>query len=230
MAAPAPYIPPRQVDTDVWMQNFSTLISASPTTYGLLASAATIIATFVGAFHISLAIALTPSPRTPASIAQKDSDLASALVICRGYAIQVRNNTGVTNADKAALGLTIPTLTPTPIPTPNTQPVLAIIGATPLQFTIKYSDTATPLSKAKPFGVSHLEIHAVTSATVISNQDVIPYLADYTKGPFPLNWQPADVGKVGYICGRWKTRRGGTHQAPALIGPWSSIISMVVVG
>jgi hypothetical protein len=223
MPAPSPYIPTKQNDLDTWSQNFSTKITANPPLYGLVAADATVIAAFTATFHTALGVVNTPATKTAVTVANKDAASAAMLDILRGYAIMIRNNAGVANSDKAALGLTIPTLTPTPIVAPTTNPILGLLGATPLQLTLKSSDSATPTTKAKPFGAISLEVHAAASATVITDPASLPYVGDFTKSPFAIDFLSGDVGKQAYIAARWKTRRG-------LVGPWSSIVHMTVVG
>lgn len=217
----APYIPVRQIDRLAWENNFSTLITANPGLYGLVAADAVAIAAAVAAFSTALTLAIDPATRTPASVASKDTQDTATQDLVRPYAIQIRNNAGVANVDKAALGLTIPDRTPTPIIAPVTTPVITLVGATPLEVTLGFRDATTPLSKAKPSGSIQLEVHALPSATVITDPDAIPMKKIVTKSPFVLDFDAGDVGKQCYIVGRWLTRRG-------LTGPWSAILNATV--
>jgi hypothetical protein len=62
---------------------------------------------------------------------ERESDLEAMLAasFVRPYAIRVRNNLGVSNADKTALGLTVVDLTRTPVPPPVTSPLLNVVGS-----------------------------------------------------------------------------------------------------
>ena len=51
----ASYIPSRDAELGQWWTNFSTLISGSPGTYGLVAGDAANIATYVNVFTTALA-------------------------------------------------------------------------------------------------------------------------------------------------------------------------------
>src|SRR5947207_5207711 len=110
------YLPSRDAELGQWVTNFSTLITASPGTYGLLAGDAGSIAAYVNAFNSALAVVANPATKTRATVAGKDGAKAAMLDIVRPYAIQVRNNAGVSNADKTALGLTIVDQTKTTVP------------------------------------------------------------------------------------------------------------------
>ena len=79
MPAVAPYIPTKQSMFSAWLANFSSLISANPSSYGLMASDATTIA----GYNTSWIAAYTPvtmaSTKTPAAIAAKNTEYAMIL-------------------------------------------------------------------------------------------------------------------------------------------------------
>lgn len=216
-----PYIPVDQQGLSDWAANFAALITAAPATYGLVPGDAVTIQNASDDFAAKLTLATDPGTRTPATVADKDASRMSLNGIVRPYALLIRNNAGVTDEAKVALGLTIVDRTPTPIPAPTTLPLISVAMATPLQQTLEYSDATTPTSKAKPFGAIGLQIFAKTSATPITDPTALTYMMTATKSPFNLDWQPADQAKVAYIAARWVTRRG-------LAGPWSAITAAVV--
>lgn len=227
----APYIPTADAAVDAWSQNFSTKITAAPTTYGLVAGDATTIAAVVLAFHNAYLIAgvsgtppktpLNPSLRTPVSIAAKDTARDAMLVVLRLYAITIRNNPGVADADKTALGLTIVKTIPTPIPAPVTFPLLDIVAATPGQVTFSARDSGTPSVKAKPFGAIQLQAFVVYSETTPPAPGLSNYIGDFTKSPFVASFAADDAGKTAYLSCRWQTRKG-------LVGPWSAALPFTV--
>lgn len=216
-----PYIPVAQESLRTWANNFAALITAGPATYGLVAGDATTIQNAADDYDAKLTLALDPGTRSPASIADKDASRMSLLGVARPYAIMIRNNAGVSDENKVALGLTIPDRNPTQIPAPTTLPLLNVAMATPLQQTLEYSDATTPMSKAKPFGAIALLVFAKTSATAITDPELLTYAKQVSKSPFVLDYAPGDQAKVAYIAARWVTRKG-------LLGPWSAITAAVV--
>lgn len=217
------YIPTQEAALDPWILNFSTLLTASPATYGATASDAAAIAGVYATWHAAFLLVTNPATRTKPAVASKNAAKASMLASVRPLAQAIAGNPGVTNANKEALGLNLHGATgPTPIPAPSTSPILAIIAATPGDMTLRYSDQNTPDKRAKPAGVKALELHAATSVTVLSDPDSIPYIGVATKQPYALNWASSEKGKTAYIVGRWITGTG-------LVGPWSSIINYIVV-
>lgn len=216
------YIPPRDADLDDWLNNFSTLITAGPATYGLVAGDATAIAAGVLSWHTKFLAAIAGPTRGPMTIADKDDEKVLVLALVRPYAQQVANNAAVDVADKVSLGVNPRTTSPTPVPTPATQPVILLAGAMPLQHMLRYRDaTAIPSVKAKPAGVIQLYLYGATSATVIVDPATLPMIRPATKSPLLVDFDASDKGKTCYYAGRWVTRTG-------LMGPWSNITAAVV--
>lgn len=219
-----PYIPVRDGQMNSWLANFSTLITASPATYGLVAGDATAIAAAVAAWTAAYALVTSPSTKTAATVSAKNTQRVNVLATCRPYAQTIANNAGVSSANKTAVGVNPRTSTPTPITTPTTNPVLTITQAMPLQAVVRYRDaTASPSVKSKPYGAIACQIYATASATPITNPALLAYNANATKSPLIVMWGSGDVGKQGYYAARWVTRKG-------LFGPWSPIVNFTIAG
>lgn len=218
-----PYIPTRDSVLLLWAQNFSSLITANPTMYGLGTGDATTIAGYTSAYSAALTTAVDPSTKTKASVAAKDSAKATMLVTLRPYAQQIKNNLGVTNDAKVALGLNIPDPSRSPVPAPTTQPLLSIVGALPLQISLRFSDASTPDKRAKPKGVVGLQLFVYVGATVPTDPLAYQFAGIFTKQPFAVNFTGAQKGQLASLIGRWQTRTG-------LNGPWSSPVQMTIAG
>jgi len=223
----ADYLPRTDNGLRDWANNFSTLITANPSTYGLMASDATAIATVVNAYDSALTTALDPSTKTRATVAAKDSAKAAMLAVVRRYAQFIKLNDGVTNEEKIALGLTIDDTGRTPIPAPGTQPICTIIGTTPLRHTLRYADASTPAKRAKPRGVIGLELYyfvapPATAAPLSPDAgDGVEFYGVATRQPYQVELDAIDVGKQATYYARWITRTG-------LVGPWSAPVAMTV--
>lgn len=217
--ATAPYIPPRDADFDAWALNFSTVITASPATYGLVSADAVAIATAYSTWHTAYLLVTAPSTKTATTVAAKNVAKASSLVTFRAYAQIIQNNAGVSDGAKATAGLTIRSTGRTPIPAPATAPILGLVGQTPGVTTIKTSDTSTPATKAKPFGAIQLEIWYQVAPTGSPDPTAATFYGLLTKSPAGINTPTGAVAKVLVLFGRWTTRRG-------LPGPWSAALAV----
>jgi hypothetical protein len=216
------YLPPRDADLTLWVLNFTTLLTATPTDFGLVAGDAVICAGPISAFRAALQLATDPSTRTKSTVAAKDAAKVTMLDVVRPYCIQIKNNGGVTDYNKIAIGVGVRDLQPTPVAVPNTQPLLSIVSATPQQQEVRYCDALTPDSRAKPFGVTALLLFCSVGAVPPVEPEASRFRALVTKQPYFQPFEVGDVGKTAFYYGRWVTRTG-------LLGPMSAVASCVIV-
>lgn len=222
----SPYIPPQDAQFDAWLTNFSTLLTAAPTTYGLVAGDAVIVAATVAAWSPAYAAAINPATRTPVTVAAKDAARANAEATVRPYATQISRNAGVTNGDKTAIGVNLPNTARTPVPPPTTQPALSLDSSIHFQVSIRYYDTTTPTTKAKPAGVIGLElVRVIGTAPSVDPTAGVAY-GVLTKSPAVIGHTAPEVGKFCTFFGRWTTLSGPGGQAQS--GPWSAPLTVVL--
>lgn len=229
--ATIPYIPTTDSGLDSWAANFSTLITASPGTYGLVAADALTIAAAQASYNAAYLLGgsagtpptpVNPSTFTRVTVAAKNSAKIALQVIVRTYASQIRLNPGVSNANKTALGLNLPNNSPSPIPAPSTFPVLTIVAIAQGLMQIRFADNLTPASRKKPFGALQMELWRGIDPAVIITPDSCTLVAVVTKNPYVSTFaDPADAGKKATFFARWLTRRG-------LSGPWSAGVSATI--
>lgn len=217
----APYIPSTDAAFLAWSVNFSDLITAAPATYGLVPADAVTIQSANDTYAAAQALVDAPSTKTVTTVAAKNSAKNAAIGIYRTYAQQIRNNPGVSNSDKLALGLNLPNNSPSPIPAPVTSPIVSIIGSTPGQHTLRFADSATPDKRSKPFGATALQIFRTIAVSVAADPDAALLVGTFTKQPFAVDYDSGDAGKISTMWGRWVTRTG-------LVGPWSASVSAVI--
>lgn len=222
MPAPSPYIPNRDAEFLTWAQNFSTLLTASPTTYGLVTGDATAVDTVTDAFTAAYALATAPTTRTAVTVQAKNIARINAEAVIRPYAQQIAANVGVASDDKIAIGVNPRTSVPTPIGVPTTFPTLTVQPSGPLLITYRYRDNeASPTSKAKPYGSLQVQVFGQTSSTVVTDPTSLPLLTTVTKAPGQLAFGSVDGNKTCYFAARYITRRGD-------VGPWSAITACTV--
>lgn len=222
MPALPPYIPPKDAAFDNWLANFSSLISASPATYGLTAGDAANIANARSTWAIAYAFVTSPSTKTSQAVQNKNTARVTALAVVRSYAQQISLNAGVTSANKIALGVNPRTSTPSPVTAPVSNPVLTVQSASNLAIILRFRDSAaSPSVKAKPYGVFHCQVDYLVSATPITDPTMLTNTLLATKTPLTVKFNPADAGKQCYFVARWTTRSG-------LYSPWSPIASFTV--
>ena len=223
----ASYLPQADSSFNSWFQNFKTLINAAPTDYGLVAGDATAINGQWTSWNAAYQVTLVPATRTSPAIAAKDVARANAESIIRPYAMQIRNNSAVSDSLKVGLGLTIVPTSGTPVPPPTTFPNASLRLATPLVSTLTYQDSDATSGKAKPYGCVGVELVATVGTSPAVDPDVALPKAIVTKSPCRLRWEPSQVGKVATIWGRYLTRSGPGGEVQR--GPWSAPTSFTII-
>lgn len=223
----APYIPAKDADFDTWLNNFSTLLTAAPITYGLTAPDAVIVAAQYTAWHPAYLAAIDPSTRTPVTVAAKDSARVTAEQIVRPYAQQIAKNAAVAPGDKVAIGVNLPNTTPVPIPPPLTFPQMSLRSAEPFVHILQWQDSGLGTGKAKPFGAIGCELWRSVGTVPATDPAQASYYATFTKSPLRSTFDAAQVGKICTYFARWVTRSGAG--GVAYTGPWSAPLTATVM-
>lgn len=221
MAAAAPYIPATDSGLNAWAINFDSITAVDFLALGLTAPEAAAITAATAAFSAALTAATDPGTRTPVTIAAKNTAKAALLATVRPLAQRIAINPAIDDETKVDLGLNPRTTLPTPIAPPTTFPVIDILAATPGQIKLQYRDSETPDTKAKPYGVVHLERWVTIGTTIAEDPSAAVYFGPATKSPDFLTFSAEDAGKIATIFGRWVNRN-------AAVGPWSSPVSMTI--
>lgn len=222
-----PYIPAPNAQFNDWIANFASLITASPTTYGLVSGDATTINAVATPWAAAYTAATDPTTRTSVTVAAMQAARAAAESVVRPYAVQISQNSGVTNDDKVAVGVTVRITTPTPIPPPTTVPALSLIAGTHLAHQLRYYDTSTPTTKAKPFGAIGIEVWRSIGTVPATDPAQCDYYGTWTKSPNVSTFGAGDVGKVCTYFVRWVTRGGAGGVAQT--GPWSTALNLGIM-
>lgn len=220
------YLPQTDAGLAAWALNFSTLITAAPASYGLVAGDAVAIAAVQNAYALALVTATDPSTRTSATIAAKDAAKAAMLAVVRPYAVTISLDAGVPNEDKVAVGVTVRSGSPTPIPAPVVAPVIALQSAIPLVQTLQIRPVGST-SKAKPAGCISIEIARSVGTVAATDPAQLEIVGQYGKTPLAQSFTSGDQGKLVTYAARYRTRSGpaGVSQA----GPWSALATFVVM-
>lgn len=213
------YIPAEDGLALAWMRAFADGISANVGLYMLTATDAAAITAQVDAFQAAWFVANDKSTRTEPTVNIKNQTRNSAEQICRGYAMTIKQNAGISDDAKIAIGVRPENTSREPINVPQTSPLVSILGNTPGLQTLRFADSTTPDSRAKPFGAMQLQLFVAIKDTPTVNATDAEYYGAFTKNPVPVAFAEADDGKVASYFGRWVSRKGE-------VGPWSEAVSM----
>lgn len=208
MPASPPYIPRKDADLNNWLNNFSALLTGAPATYGQTSGTASVVATAVGAWNAAYALVTSPSTKTAATVAAKDTERVNVLATVRPVAQNISLNPAVLSTDKTAIGVNPRTGAPAPITPPTTYPLLTIQAGAALQLYVRYRDSAaSPSVKSKPYGVQSVVLNYLVSATPITDPSLLTQHVNMTKSPFLLQFT---AGGQCYLSGHYLLRNGKT--------------------
>lgn len=213
------FIPTKEADAAAWMVTFAAGLSAAPGTYFISSPDAAAIQAEVDAFVDALAVVMDPAQRTTVTVAIKDGCRTSAEQICRQFASLIKYNSGISDADKIAVGVRPVNNSRSTVNVPGTSPLLNIIAATPSAQTLRYADSLTPDKAAKPFGATQIQIFVAIGTAPVADPSAAQFYGAFTKNPVAVAFDAADDGKMATYFGRWASRRGDT-------GPFSLPVSM----
>jgi hypothetical protein len=104
-----------------WSRNFSTLISASPTTYGLVEAQATDHQALHDAFIAAFQVAVDPKTRTHTTIGLKNAAKAALIENTRMLVRIIQAAPTTTNDMRDDLNITVPDEDPRPCPCRSTR-------------------------------------------------------------------------------------------------------------
>ncbi len=153
---PIAVFPPRK-DSELvaWASNFSTQITATPTTFGLNAAQATAFAALYSALNSAYNRATNPNTNSKAAIIAKNNAKEN-LLNGPGGAWElvdiVQAFPGTTDEIRGELGLRIPDA-PSPIPAPTAAPDLSILSLLGRTVKVRLRDQENPDRRGKPEGV-----------------------------------------------------------------------------
>lgn len=152
------YIPEKLSDLGPWSLNFTTLITANPTDYGLVSGDATNIDDVVQPFLTALSLSTNPATRTPVTVNDTQTAKAAMLAVVRPYAVAISQNPAISGGLKTGVGVTDRITTKT----------RNSIVAASIIHTVQYDaggiaqivsgDPSTPLTKKRPLGAIAWEI------------------------------------------------------------------------
>jgi hypothetical protein len=222
MTAAAPYMPDAQGEFDLWLLNFSTLVSTEAKRYNLSQADAAIIAEVYDEWSAAYRPVTAPGTKTKVTVAAKNAAREMAEATIRPCAQIIASDRNVSPADKTALGLNPRTNGRTAIKAPLTCPLVSVVPAGNLQLKLIYQASGSDVSKrAKPPGVTHCQIFCAASPAPITDRDQLPLKTLATKSPVYLRFDAREANMPAYFAARWGVQTGG-------VSPWSRIVSFTV--
>jgi hypothetical protein len=147
--------------------------------------------------------------------------------VVRRFAARIRSNDGVSDALKIDLGLIIRNTAGSPVPVPESKPVLSLrLMGQGVQH-LRATDLLSPTRRGKPVGAAALVVfRTVADGAALRPEDDgsgngAAYLGIFTRPSFTSTFDRADRSKVATYFARWVNTKGEP-------GPWSQAMSVAI--
>ena len=215
------YIPANDDKALKWMRAFSNTLSGNPSTYDVSEADCVQIKRLVDDFGDAMAVVAEKATRTEVTVQQKDDARALAEQLCRSFAMRIKMNDGIDDADKIAAGVRPVNPDRQPVEAPAVGPLINVVGASVGTQTVRYADADSPERRGKPFGAQRIELFCAIGETATANVNEARYVGGFTRGPIYVTFDEADDGKVATYFARWANGKGQTS-------PWSLPTTMRV--
>ena len=218
----ADYIPSPDNDFNNWQINFLSYLQTNKAELKVNnEDIATLIATQSG-WETSYEAHLNAQAAAQSARQQKNEDRQAWENEIRSQVRKLQASDTITNAHRAALGITVPESNRTPISVPTTRPIVIIAESKPLSHTVRFFDETTPNRRAKPAGVMGAEVWVKIGDAPPTNTDELRFFGLDTRTPYISKFDSEDAGKIAYYRLRWVNPKGKP-------GPWSDIVNAPIM-
>jgi hypothetical protein len=221
----ADYIPGSDTGFQAWVENFVTYASAHLVELGIVPPDMIPIATGRADFDAKMSANVTAQQAAQSARQAKDASRDALESLIRQLVRQLQASGDVDNSERAALGITVPdTIRTTSVGGISTRPIGVVDTSQRLRHEIRFTDEATPTSRAKPAGIMGCEIWvkvaAVGEAPPVGADD-LSFVSMDTASPYVVEYDGADGGKTAHYMLRWVKSSGEK-------GPWSETVSATI--
>lgn len=142
------YLPTKDADLLTWSNNASSILTPSPTDFGLDAATLTAFNAAIAAYSTALTAA-QPSVRNKSATVTKSEKKQLLKQNIRAWVATVDATATVTDAQRTDLGLNV-RKPPTPAPAPTTAPVVEVLGVSGFTVTVRLRSAVTGMLRGKP--------------------------------------------------------------------------------
>ena len=221
----ADYIPGSDTGFQAWVANFVTYANANLAGLGIAPGDMMPIVAAQGDFDAKIAANVTAQQAAQSARQAKDASRDQLESLIRQLVRQLQASGDVDNSERAALGITVPdTIRTTAVGGISTRPIGAVDTSQRLRHEIRFTDEATPTSRAKPAGIMGCEIWVKVAAVgevPPASADELSFLSMDTASPYIVEYDGKDGGKTAHYMLRWVKTNGEK-------GPWSETISATI--
>lgn len=221
-------IPRGDAAFDTWQSQTVTYLNANLAALGLVPIDPQVVAVndAQADWEITYPAHLAAQAAAQAATQTKDASRAAYEAALRALIQRLQASPDVDDAERAALGITVPDRVRTPVTAPTVAPVLTADTSRRLRVTVSFgtpTDDGGEVSRAKPPGVTGCEIWMKVGGPPPADLSECQFLALDTRTPYTAEFDGADAGQTAHFIGRWVSTRGEP-------GPLSETLSATIPG
>jgi hypothetical protein len=212
---PTSYIPSRDGDYLTWLTNYVAYVTANGPSLGLTAGQVTAAGAALIDYQDGLNAAATAKAGAKAAVDGKDQARDLSEVLVRAQVREIQAHPGITDAQRMALGITVPdhTRTPSAPPTERADVNVVTVGQ---EHRLTVLDQSNNRAK-RPDDARGIELYravAAAGAPIPSSIDDMTLVGVFSTSRFSLFYEGDQIGKtVAYIA-----RYVGTKNQPGPVG------------
>jgi len=219
------YIPRGDNDFLVWATNFQTYADAHQAELGIGLPEITPVTTGLADFDAKMAANVAAQQAAQSARQAKTDSRSSFESVIRALVRQLQASPNVDDTERAALGITVPdTIKTMATGGISTRPIGVVDTSQRLRHEIRFTDEATPTSRAKPDGVMGCEIWVKVLAAGEAppvGADGLNFVTLDTASPYTVEYEGTDGGQTAHYMLRWVKKNGDK-------GPWSETVSATI--
>jgi hypothetical protein len=207
-----------------WANQFVGRMQDVGALYGFTPAELTALADALEAFGLDMTDHRAKVDAALAARQKKDATKRSLLDLVRPGIRRLQAAPNMSDAERATLGINIPTPGRTPPPVPATRPLPAVDAGQRLQHTLRLADESEPSRRARPAGVNEAEVRMVVlpaGAPAPSDPLKMPILGQTSKTTLTAQFAGDDAAKQAWYCACWLNSRDER-------GPWSQMVSATI--
>ena len=186
-----------------FMNNMSTILTASGTSYGITMAQSSALANLTGILATSLPLAQNPSTKTKTTVAAKQQALVNVKAYAKLLISVIEGQSTVSNAMKVSLGLKLKSI-PTPVPAPGAAPALEVISVVGWTVKIKLHDTNPSSKRGRPPGTAGANVFSFVGTTPPADVSAWKFEGSASKTVMDVVFNPTIApGTRVFLCARW---------------------------
>lgn len=133
----------------------------------------------------------------------------------------IQANNHISDVARKEAGVPVHKTTRTPVTAPTTEPVGFVMASDRLEHLLTYADSTTPTRRARPTGVTGVEIYLYIGDQAPQTPSSYKFLRISSRTPDRVSFEAQYAGQIANYLIRWVNAKGQT-------GPWSQIISATI--